>query len=70
MNIPSLEFVDNSCTIKIGFPFTYYYQFLVESPIPNSGWKGGIVPDYIFALAISFGIYYLNQFLNKRKLKE
>lgn len=65
LNIPSLGFVDNPCTIKIGFPSTYYYQFLVEPPIPNSSWTEAIIQDYIFALAISLVIYFLNQ----RKLK-
>lgn len=69
LNIPPLGFVDNPCTIKIGFPFTYYHHFLVESPIPNSGWTGGFIPDYIFALVISIGFYYLKRFLNKRKLE-
>jgi len=52
LNIPPLGFVDNPCTIKIGFPFTYYHQFLVESPIPNSGWTGGFIPDYILRLSL------------------
>lgn len=24
--------------LKIGFPFIYYHEFMVEFPIPNSGW--------------------------------
>lgn len=23
---------------EIGFPFTYYHEFMVDCPIPNSGW--------------------------------
>ena len=25
--------------LKIGFPFTYYHQFMVDCPIPSSGWN-------------------------------
>lgn len=24
--------------VKIGFPFTYYQEFMVDCPIPNSAW--------------------------------
>jgi hypothetical protein len=48
LNIPALGFVDNPCTLKIGFPYTFYHQFLVESPIPNSGWGKEIIIDYFF----------------------
>lgn len=24
---------------EIGFPFTYYFEFFVDCPIPNSGWN-------------------------------
>lgn len=25
--------------LKIGYPLTYYHEFMVDCPIPNSGWK-------------------------------
>ncbi|MGD1845840.1 MAG: hypothetical protein ACFB10_10650 [Salibacteraceae bacterium] len=25
--------------LNIGFPFNYYYEFMVEYPVPNSGWR-------------------------------
>ncbi len=25
--------------LDIGFPFTYYYEFMEDCPIPNSGWN-------------------------------
>jgi hypothetical protein len=29
----------SNSNLDIGFPFIYYSQFIVDNPIPNSGWK-------------------------------
>lgn len=32
----------------IGFPFTYYHDFLVDCPVPNSSWNAeNLLLDYV-----------------------
>ena len=45
-------------TLNIGFPFVYYNQFLVDPPIPNSGWNlKNLVLDFTLVWLIVVGTY-------------
>lgn len=47
-------------TFNIGFPFVYYNQFLVDSPIPNSGWNiKNLVLDFVLIWFVVVGSYTL-----------
>lgn len=51
--------------LKIGFPFTYYHEFIVEGPIPNSGWNlKNLFFDIIITLITVTGIFWI---LNKKR---
>ena len=56
---------NNTPNLILGFPLTYYKLFFVEHPDFNYGWNRNFIWDYLFALIISFGIYYLNESLKK-----
>ena len=50
-----------------GFPFIYYIQFLIEPPIPNSGWNiNNLILDCSLLWLIVFAIYSWI-FRNKKK---
>lgn len=38
--------------LRIGFPFEYYHEFLVDCPVPNSGWN-------IKSLILNIGITWI-----------
>ena len=45
---------------KIGFPLTYYNEFMVDCPIPNSGWnKIYLIFDCFITWIIVTGIYLI-----------
>jgi hypothetical protein len=44
--------------VDIGFPLTYYSQFMVDYPIVNSGWEGkNLIIDIIITWTLTTGIY-------------
>jgi hypothetical protein len=45
---------------KIGFPFTYYHEFMVDCPIPNSGWNiTNLILDCVITWIIITGLYLI-----------
>jgi hypothetical protein len=53
--------------LDIGFPIPYYSQFMVDAPIPNSGWEGkNLVFDIFITWTVVTGIYL---FLTKKATK-
>jgi len=34
-----LNRIEENYELRIGYPFEYYYEFMVDCPIPNSGWN-------------------------------
>ncbi len=43
--------------LKIGFPFEYYHEFWVDSPIPNSGWNlNNLILNYGITWIITIGV--------------
>jgi len=56
------------CSLDIGFPSVYYKQFIVDLPIPNSGWTlDKLFIDIIFTWLIVTGLYIL---LTKKKARK
>lgn len=56
LNSPIHRQIDSS--FSIGFPFTYYHQFLIDASIPNSSWKiGNLIVDCFITWIIVIGIY-------------
>mgnify|MGYP007108082580 CR=1 FL=1 len=56
LNSPLNRQIDS--TLNIGFPFVYYNQFLIDPPIPNSGWNvKNLVLDFILVWLIVVGAY-------------
>jgi len=46
--------------LKIGFPFQYYYEFMVDCPIPNSGWDiNNLILDCIIIWILVTGLYLI-----------
>jgi len=44
--------------LDIGFPLTYYSQFIVEGDIANSGWRvSNLIIDILLIWAITTGTY-------------
>lgn len=44
--------------LKIGFPYTYYHEFIVDCPYPNSGWMvNNLSLDCIFTWLIVTIVY-------------
>lgn len=44
--------------LKIGFPFEYYHEFMVDCPIPNSGWNiNNLILDCFFSWILVTGLY-------------
>jgi len=53
--------------LDIGFPLTYYSQFMVDEPIPNSEWKvNNLLLDIFITWTVVTGTYV---FLTKRTKK-
>ena len=48
-----LNRINKTYQLKIGFPFKYYYEFLVDSPILNSGWN---IKNLILNIVITWTI--------------
>jgi len=45
---------------KIGFPFVYYHEFMVDCPIPNSGWNfNNLILDCVITWIIVTGLYLI-----------
>lgn len=45
---------------KIGFPFTYYHEFMVDCPIPNSSWNiKNLIIDCVITWIIITGLYMI-----------
>jgi hypothetical protein len=67
INSPLNRQVDS--TLNIGFPFIYYNQFLVDPPIPNSGWNGkNLIVDFLFVWLIVVSLYAI--VLEKKRIKQ
>ncbi len=65
INSPINRQIDDS--LYIGFPFTYYSQFFIEEPIPNSGWKlNNLLLDIVITWIIVTGIYLLSTKVSKK----
>lgn len=52
--------------VKIGFPYTYYQEFMVDCPIPNSAWDLksltlDILITWLVVTGITFWISYKKQ---------
>lgn len=56
---------NNAPNLSLGYPLTYYELFFINYPDFNFGWNGNFIWDYLFALLLSIGIYYLNKYLKK-----
>ncbi len=52
--------------LSIGFPFKYYHEFMVDCPIPNSGWN---VRNLILDCLLIFGGTILALMIKVRKTK-
>lgn len=45
---------------KIGFPFKYYHEFMLDSPIPNSGWDiSNLILDCAITWIVVVGLYLI-----------
>lgn len=45
--------LDEGRVLKIGFPFEFYHEMMVECPIPNTGWNlDSLMIDLLIVLAI------------------
>jgi hypothetical protein len=45
---------------NIGFPLTYYSQFMADDSIPNAGWNGNsLLLDILITWTITTGTYIL-----------
>lgn len=43
---------------EIGFPLTYYYEFMVDCSIPNSGWNlKNLILDSVLTWLVVIGSY-------------
>jgi len=52
--------IEGNYKLSIGFPFEYYYEFLVELPTPNSGWNvDNLIIDCLITWLITIGIRVL-----------
>ena len=56
---------NNAPNLSLGYPLTYYKLFFVEHTDFNYEWNRNFIVDYLFALVLSIGIYYLNEYLKK-----
>lgn len=55
---------EGSYELKIGFPLEYYHEFMIDCPIPNSGWNTNhllIDCGIIWAITLLI-IFMLNRF--------
>ena len=60
-----LHRIEGTYELKIGFPFEYYYEFLVDYPIPISGWiVNNLMLDCGITWIVTLGIMMI---INKRK---
>ena len=56
--------IDDYSKMEIGFPLTYYYEFMVDCPIPNSGWVlSNLLIDCLLIWGVVMGGYF---FWNKK----
>jgi hypothetical protein len=45
---------------KIGFPYSYYHEFMVDCPIPNSGWNiKHLIFDCLITWMFVTGLYLI-----------
>jgi hypothetical protein len=52
--------VDDYHELKIGYPFTYYHEFIVDEPIPNSGWHlTNLILDISLTFITVIGIFWI-----------
>lgn len=55
-----LHRINDNYELKIGFPFEYYHEFMVDSPIPNSGWNvNNLIIDCIIFWILVTGLYLI-----------
>ncbi len=52
--------------LSIGFPYEYYHEFMLNCPIPNSGWNGECL---IIDCLLTWGITMLLLIIVERKNK-
>jgi hypothetical protein len=50
---------------EIGFPFTFYYQFLIDNNELQHGFKKGLLVDIFFSIIFT---YLLLKIINNKKL--
>jgi len=56
--------IKDSYELRIGFPLEYYHEFMVDCPIPNSGWD---ISNLVFNFVI---VWILTVLLSRvRKIK-
>jgi len=60
-----LNRIEGNYELRIGFPFEYYHEFMVDCPIPNSGWNAKYL---ILNCGLTWGITMLAMTIN-RKIK-
>ena len=59
-----LNRIEGNYELIIGFPFEYYHEFMVDCPIPNSGWN---TKNLILNCGLTWGITMLLVMTNNRK---
>lgn len=53
--------------LKIGYPLTYYHEFMVDCPIPNSGWSlNHLFWDCLIVWILVLGIVFVRKAIIKR----
>ena len=63
-----LHRLTDSYEMKIGFPFTYYHEFMIDYPVPNSGWTiNNLLWDCLITWVIVTGTFVIaKRIKNKR----
>lgn len=47
---------------EMGFPFVFYYEFMIDCAIPIAGWiPSNLMLDFLIVWFISIGIYFLSK---------
>jgi len=59
-----LHHMDVSYELRIGFPFEYYHEFMVDCPLPNWGWN---VNNLLLDCGLIWGITMLIIMVINRK---
>ena len=50
----------NRYELNIGYPLTYYYEFIVDCPFPNSGWIGkNLLIDVVCTWGITILVFLM-----------